>query len=370
VTVARLVVTGTFGMRALAVVIVLVIGCSSAPTESPAEQRAFYYWRTTFQLSPAEQGALADLHVSRLYLRMFDVEWSDNEPRLIGKLTVADGARVPAGIEVIPVIFLRDEVFKHVDAKRAGELARVLWAEVKHRAELVGFVPRELQLDCDWTDRTRDAYFDLLRQLRATAGISLAATIRLHQVKYRERTGVPPVDRGMLMFYNMGKFSADPEARAIFDAASAERYLARIADYPLPLDAALPIWSWVVHLRDDRVEGLLQSTDPDELASVEFLQRVAPAENGARAGGAASDARADRYVTTRNAFLHGTLLREGDILKVEVTGPAEAMAAATMLAPHLAGVAEPRTISLFDLSERNLTRHGTGPLDQVFRAIR
>jgi hypothetical protein len=157
----------------------------------------------------------------------------------------------------------------------------------------------------------------------------------------------------MLMFYNMGRFSADPDARAIFDPASAARYLARVAEYPLALDVALPIWSWTVHLRDDRVEGLLQSTDPDELTAQPFLARAAP----------------DRYVATRSAFLHGTMIREGDVLKIEVTGPAEALAAAAQIAPHLAD--DPRrTVSLFDLSERNLARHAAATLDQVFRAVR
>jgi hypothetical protein len=219
--------------------------------------------------------------------------------------------------------------------------------------ELLEVTPRELQLDCDWTDTTRDAFFELVARVREEAKLPLSATIRLHQVKYRERTGVPPVERGMLMFYNMGRFSADPEARAIFDAASAARYLARVPEYPLPLDVALPIWSWTVHLRDDRVVGLMQSTDPDELAALPFLARATP----------------DRYLVTRSSFLHGTMLREGDALKIEVTGPAEALAAAEQISPHLAPTAG-RTVSLFDLSERNLARHAPATLDQVFRAVR
>jgi hypothetical protein len=171
-------------------------------------------------------------------------------------------------------------------------------------------------------------------------------------VKYRERTGVPPVDRGMLMFYNMGKFSADPEARAIFDAASAERYLARVADYPLPLDLALPIWSWTVQLRDGAVAGVLQSTDPAELDAADFL-----------------DHRGDgRHVATRTTFLHGALVREGDVLKAETTGPDETFAAAMLIAPRLAPAAG-RTVSLFDLSERNLHRHDSRSLERVFRTI-
>ena len=41
-------------------------------------------------------------------------------------------------------------------------------------------------------------------------------------------------------------------------------------------DGALPIWSWVIHLRDDAVEGLMQSTDPTELTGVEFLRPAGP----------------------------------------------------------------------------------------------
>lgn len=347
-------------MRVALIVVAIAAAAAAAACSAPAPaadgpppQRAFYYWRTTFRLAPAEERALAELAVTRLYLRAFDVEWSAAEgaPSVIGKVAPLEGARVPAGIEVVPVVFLRDEVFRRT--RDVSGLARQVWAEVGRRMALFGVTPRELQLDCDWTDTSRDGFFAFLAAIRAEAKLPLGATIRLHQIKYRERTGVPPVERGMLMFYNMGTFSADPGARAIFDPASAARYLARVAGYPLPLDVALPIWSWTVHLRDDVVEGLLQSTDPDELAALPFLARAAP----------------DRYTVTRSAFLHGTLLREGDVLKVEVTGPAEALAAAAQIAPHLAR-SPGRTVSLFDLSERNLARHAPASLDQVFRAVR
>jgi hypothetical protein len=272
-------------------------------------------------------------------------------------VVLADGERLPDGVEIVPVVFLRDEVFRHLSPGGAAALAASSWADVQERARLLGFEPRELQLDCDWSDSSRESFFAYLRRLREIArpdGVALSATIRLHQVKYRERTGVPPVDRGMLMFYNMGRFSADPEARAIFDPESARRYLARVSSYPLPLDVALPMWSWTVHIRDDHVEGLMQSTDPDELPALPFLR---------------ADAAPGRFIATRTAFLHGTLLREGDVLKTEVTGPGESLAAASLVAPVLARPTA-RTVSLFDLSERNLARYDTGQLEEVFRVFR
>ncbi len=341
-------------VAALAVVAAVACSTPARSADGPPPARGFYYWRTTFRLAPAEQRALAELGVSRLYVRAFDVEWdaATSTPSMIGKLVPAAGERVPAGIEVVPVVFLREEVFRR-GARRVRGLARDVWAEVRRRMQLLEVAPRELQLDCDWTDTTQDAFFAFVAAVREEAGIPLGATIRLHQIKYRERTGVPPVERGMLMFYNMGRFSADPGARAIFDPASAARYLARVSEYPLPLDVALPIWSWTLHLRDDVVIDLLQSTDPDELAALPFLRRAGP----------------DRHVATRSAFLHGAMIREGDALKIEVTGPAEALAAAAQIAPHLAAGSR-RTVSLFDLSERNLARHAPATLDQVFRAVR
>jgi len=341
--------------------IAIVASCRAREPEGPPPRRAFYYWRTSFKLSPVEQRALDELHVERLYVRMFDVEQGADSPSLIGKIASTDS--VPRTVEVVPVVYLKNEVFKH----HIGDLAPVVWREIEHRAATLGFVPRELQLACDWTETTRDNYFAFVRELGVESKLPLSATIRLHQVKYRERTGVPPVQRGMLMFYNMGKFSADPDARAIFDTAAAEKYLARIRDYPLPLDVALPIWSWTLHLRDDRVESLMQSTDPDELAALAGGGAPPPSGSMTR-GDFLARAGDDRYRVTRSAFLHGTLLREGDVLKVEVTGPAETLAAANLIAPELAHA--PRTLSLFDLSERNLTRHGNEKLDQVFHALR
>ncbi|MEZ4398713.1 MAG: hypothetical protein R3B06_01745 [Kofleriaceae bacterium] len=346
-------------LLALGLALTLAAGCrsrSAAGVDKPPARRAFYFWRTTLTLAPSERAALAGLHVDTLYLRLFDVGWRDDGPTLLGPLVASPDLQLPAGLAVVPTVYITDEVWRHVDDAGVASVAALVAREVTARTARLGVTPRELQLDCDWTDTTRARYFAFLIALRGqvAAGTTLSATIRLHQVKYRERTGVPPVDRGMLMFYNMGRFSADPEARAIFDERAAARYLARLADYPLPLDGALPIWSWVIHLRDDVVEGLLQSTDPAELAGLDFLEPAGP----------------DRYRATRATFLHGQFLRPGDLLKVEVTGPDETLAAATMLATHLAPTAAPRTIALFDLSERNLARHGLDSLDHAFQTAR
>ncbi len=338
------------------------LGDEGEAVSGPPARRAFYYWRTVLQLSEPERAALRELEIERLYLRMFDVAWQDERAQQVGKVTLADGAELPSGragpLEIVPVVFVREEVLRKLSREARAELTVELWKEVAARAAAMGFTPKELQLDCDWTDGTREAFFAMLAQLKALSGLPLSATIRLHQVKYRERTGVPPVERGMLMFYNMGKFSADPGSRMIFDEASAARYLARLGEYPLPLDVALPLWSWTVHVRDGGVLDVLQSTDPAELEGVDFLRRTE-----GRGG--------PRYVATRSTFFRGAFLREGDELVGEVTGPAEAAKAAAMLRAKLprSGGA-PRTLAFFDLSERNLARHDLRSLAALFLQLR
>jgi hypothetical protein len=128
-----------------------------------------------------------------------------------------------------------------------------------------------------------------------------------------------------------------------------------VREYPLPLDVALPIWSWTVQVRGGGVVDVLQSTDPSELEGQRFLQREGDG----------------RYRAKATAFFRGALLREGDELVGEVTGPQETAAAAALLAPLLAPArGTPRTLALFDLSERNLSRHGSSTLERLFHSVR
>jgi hypothetical protein len=152
----------------------------------------------------------------------------------------------------------------------------------------------------------------------------------------------------------MGRIEADPDAPAIFDPDRAAAYLARLADYPLPLDVALPIWSWVRHVRGDRVVGLMQDTARTDLASQPWLR-----PSGAR-----------RFEVTETAFLDGVLLRRGDFLDTEESTPSTTRAAAALLATRLAAAAGGRTIVLFHLSEKNLARYEDSDLDQVFASLR
>ena len=102
---------------------------------------------------------------------------------------------------------------------------------------------REIQIDCDYTARSRKVYYDFLSEVRKAAddrGLHLSTTIRLHQLSMP----VPPVDNGVLMLYNTGDPRRFEERNPVLDLRDVQPYLRHLAGYALPLAAAYPVFSW------------------------------------------------------------------------------------------------------------------------------
>ena len=54
----------------------------------------------------------------------------------------------------------------------------------------------------------------------------------------------PPVDYGVLMIYNTGDPQQFMEKNPILDIRDVQPYLRYLADYPLPMAAAYPVFQW------------------------------------------------------------------------------------------------------------------------------
>jgi hypothetical protein len=128
-----------------------------------------------------------------------------------------------------------------------------------------------------------------------------SATIRLHQVKYFTNTGVPPVDEGVLMFYNMGDIAASKEKNSILNLQKAKTYLENFDVYPLKLDVALPLFSWAVQFREGRVVRLINDLTAADLNVDENFKRIA--EN--------------RYLVVKSCYLKGIYVYQNDQLRLE-----------------------------------------------------
>ena len=152
-------------------------------------------------------------------------------------------------------MFITNATLKNLPETSIEQLADNITSKIKRMLKSLGEVHvKEIQIDCDWTGSTRVKYFTLLKHITLKVktrsanfnlreDITISATLRLHQIKYHKKTGVPPVARGMLMFYNMGSPTQIDMQNSILNLDIAKQYIENLESYPLPLDVALPIFS-------------------------------------------------------------------------------------------------------------------------------
>jgi len=279
---------------------------------------AFYHWKTKLHLSNYEKNILDSLQVKKLYVKFFDLDWDEASADVIPHASLITKGDLPQNLEIVPCIFITNRSFKQLPEKKMETLAIRVMEKIDRLArQIPGRMIGELQFDCDWTTSTRDKYFrflEIISKKIKDRHIILSGTIRLHQVKYPKRTGVPPVDRGMLMFYNMGDLENPEETNSILNLEKAEHYVGALNDYPLELDVALPIFSWAVAYRGQEMIKLITEITPETLAdSTRFVKE---GEN--------------RYHLLKSTYINGIYLYKGDWLRTEGVTP-EALKKAALL---------------------------------------
>lgn len=323
---SRRIRAGRFVLTALLAVGSVLAGCDRKRT---AVHRAFYEWRSDATYAPDDLQRLADLRIDRLYLRLFDVQLNEagTAPVPISVAHLEPGP-VP-GIEIIPTVYVTNEVMKRVmNDAQLSELASNIARKIESRMDALGSPNfAEVQIDCDWTASSKTAYFNLLRELKTELPDHLlSCTIRLHQIRYRVETGIPPVDRGMLMAYNVGRVTDPEETNSIFTEEEVMKYLGTLDEYPLPLDAALPVFSWGVRFHFGNYAALIDNIDHETLRQNRSFEQI------------------DEHLfrALRSATLNGTEIAPGDIIRIEEPDRDEVL----NVAEHIASALDEPTITV------------------------
>lgn len=219
------------------VVLLLVVACGKRTAELPVEN-SIYFWRTEWQLDSISKAFLQQHDIRKVYCRYFDVVMTDSMP--MPNATIAFPEKVPQQLQLVPTVFITEDCIH----RRHESLAEKIVSRILQINETndVGNV-EEIQIDCDYTARSRKTFYDFLEEVRREArahGLRLSATIRLHQLSMP----VPPVDYGVLMLYNTGDPRKFNERNPVLDLRDVQPYLRRLAGYDLPLAAAYPVYSW------------------------------------------------------------------------------------------------------------------------------
>lgn len=334
--------------------IILLAGCqSNSHHEKRVVSRAFYYWKSAVRLSSFEKKETDSLHANTIYLKFFDVNWNSNtgKPAPVAQVTIDDTSFLKTK-KIIPVVFITNECIFKLDSLQAIPLAENIYKlitdiiRINHLSAI-----NEIQIDCDWSSTTKDKYFSILKKIRSLAApLTISATIRLHQIKFILKSGVPPVDRGLLMCYNMGNLKDPATLNSILETNELKKYTGSLSTYPLPLDIALPLFEWKVLFRNNIYKGLIQ-TLPDSLLTSSFTKKEK-----------------NRITILKDTLLAGYDLKKNDVLRNEKSDYPEIISTAEEINKLLLN--NTLTVSLFHLDSLTLSKYSTYELENIYSSFR
>jgi hypothetical protein len=281
--------------------------------------KAFYYWKNYGDFW-YESDILDTLQVRKLYVKYFEVDYDLDlgpVPKAKTELTMSrtewdyekdkDVLSPNAKLNIVPTVFILNSVLKEPELNTREMAKNILFLILKKYEEnMEGFsCPKEIQIDCDWTESTKNVYMRFLRELKqemrknkSLENTQLSATLRLYAYKFPDRMGVLPVDRAMLMCYNLLTPRESGNRNSILDIQELKKYLEGADDYPVALDVALPTYSNVQVFQNQQFKSLFYEEDSTFLS---YLKPLKP----------------PFYLISKDTLVDEVYLRKGDHLKVE-----------------------------------------------------
>ena len=165
----------------------------------------------------ALQQGIEKFQVQHLYIKWFDIAWIDhkNMGAPIAVLKASSNIKPLFNKPFSPVIFINNSLFQKIDSSGCVLLASQIQTAIQKKAQQINHTLAlqqsnlydnisEIQIDCDWTKPTKNKYFYFLECLkRLISNKQLSVTLRLFPYKYQSEMGIPPVDKAVLMCYNM-----------------------------------------------------------------------------------------------------------------------------------------------------------------------
>lgn len=242
---------------------------------------SFYFWESDFNEKNSED---------KLYIKVLDINYSQ-------KLEIIKTSFLQkAPKNFVPTIYITNKTLQNVDFT-------VLSNAILKSLDEFNFVYDELQIDCDWSLSTKSNYFNLLNELKSKLNKTMSATIRLHQIKYSSKTGIPPVDYGLLMYYNMSDLGNFETKNSILDNDIAKQYHYNFDSYSLKLKLALPLYSQAVLFRDKKALALFEGAKSSDFTE-EFKDNfIKLAEN--------------KFQVKNSFYYKGKYIYKDDILRLE-----------------------------------------------------
>ena len=321
--------------------------------------RAFYYWKSDMILDSTQRKLLTDLQVKKLYIKLFDVTWNQEQEKPVPSAKISFdpnslGWLKQSGTEIIPSISISNETLEKIRLETTNELGERINSLLQNFLGEYGIGNvKEIQVDCDWTTTSKEKYFELLKYLKMLPLFidrQLSATIRLNQCKNYNSTGIPPVNRGLLICYNMGNLKNPETVNSILEAAELKNYINNVNAYPLPLDIALPLFEWNVLFRKNEFKGVVSNL-PDSFLHNSLLFRN----------------NKNNYELIADTILNRYELKKGDILRKETSEYGEILKSTAALSPML--MSPDFTICLYHLDSLSISKFKKTELEAIYNSL-
>ncbi len=301
----------------------------------------FYYWKTHYNVDETLRDKVKQLECNRVYLHYFDVIWRNGMSMPVAKLApVKSNPLLADSVKMVPVVFITNEVFANTQHEtEISELAnnvKYLIRTITEYNNPLGKCEDEIQIDCDWTQSTKGAYFAFLDSLAKFSEKRISCTIRLHQVKDVDKMGVPPVAKGCLMCYATSDPSEASNSNSILDIDLLKNYTKKVNNYPLPLTYALPLFSWGIVTNNNHNIRLINGLSHEDLRNNDNFSKTG--EN--------------TYKAVNDCFINGFYVNKNYTIEIEEITPSLLMQARQYLNEK---VGDP-TVVYYHLSKGYLDR--------------
>ena len=283
------------------ILVLFLFGCGQNKVKDIQLSPAFYYWKTSFAPTAKELTLLKETAADPIYVRFFDIDWKAGQGAVpVAPLQIDSLDDIPENI--VPVIFITNRTMKNIAPKDIGTLAERILKKIDYIAQKFPTTIYEIQLDCDWSESSKQHFFELIKEVKnQNKALLISSTLRLHQYRYPTKTGIPPVDKVMLMFYNMGDVIDPDEPNSILNLAKAKPYIKNASTYPIPLDIAVPIFGWGALFREGKLINLIKNMDELALKDSLRFQQID----------------STHFEVKKGTYLDGTYLYQGDQIRLE-----------------------------------------------------
>lgn len=238
---------------------------------------SFYHWENSYNQKEIKQ---------KVYVKVLDISYSS-------KIEVINTIFQTKPNDIfVPVVYITNDTMKNVDYS-------IISNQIIRNLKATNLRFEELQIDCDWSSSTQSNYFKLLEDLKIKLNKTLSATIRLHQIKYYVKTGIPPVDYGVLMYYNMSDISDINTKNSILDNDIAKKYHYNFDSYKLKLKLALPLYSQAIQFRENKALDIFEGAEKKD-----FDENFKALDN-------------NKYEVINSTYFKGRYVYKGDIFRFE-----------------------------------------------------